>query len=213
MLHAAQSREWQDIRTLLVSVLALAIATAASSAAGPECTCDVAEIEGGVPIESALLFEVLDAHGHDIALEAVTCPTCRAAVESDGFCETCGIGWIGGRAYMSRLTYHIFKGQTVPLGALACPTCRANAARSGWCERHGVGMIGNVAITDQADFRHAAKAFLRLLDAVQLARSCEMCAVALMSDGTCTRCKKTYRDGRVVEAGKPPAAPVRPDEP
>ncbi len=195
--------------------LAVTILTLASSAAYPECSCDVAKVEGGwcatcsigylagVPIKSELLFDVLDAHGHDIAPEAITCSTCRAAIESNGFCDHCRMGWIDQRAYMSRLTYHITKGETKPASAIACPVCRANAATSGWCNECDVGMVGNVAIKDKTDFEHASSAYRRLLEALQLADRCEWCAIALMSDGICTRCKKAYKNGKLVQAEKP----------
>ncbi len=185
-------------RSLAVTIVALT-----SLAACSERSRDGIDYLAGVPIESELLFDVLDAHGHDIAPEAITCTTCRAAIESDGFCDHCKIGWINKRAYMSRLTYHINKGEERPASAITCPVCRTNTARGGWCKTCNVGMIGNVAIHDRADFEHASNAYRRLLDAVQLADRCEMCAVAMMSDGMCTRCKKTYKNGQVVQAEKP----------
>ena len=199
----------------LFTPLAVATLVVASAVSCVEHDCDEARVEGGwcdtcgtgylagVPIRSELLFDVLDAHGHDIAPEAITCTTCQAAIESNGFCEPCGMGWIDERAYLSRLTYHITKGQAKPISAIECPVCRANAAGSGWCHECGVGMVGNVAIRDRADYEHAARAYQRLLEAVRVAESCEMCAVALMSDGTCTRCKKSYMNGKLVQAEKP----------
>lgn len=177
---------------------------------GAACRCGVFRLEGGwcsaceigylagVRIESELLFEVLDAHGHDIDPRAIRCGICKEAIESDSFCDKCRIGWIGKRAYMSRLTYHLTKGETRVLASIKCATCNEGAAKGGWCEKCRVGMIGNVAITDKADFDRALKEYRRLLVAVRLSSHCEMCAVALMSNGTCTMCKKTYKDGEII---------------
>ena len=83
---------------------------------GAECTCDVAKLKGGwcskcetgylagVPIKSELLFEELDAHGHDIDPRAIRCGICKEAMKSNSYCDQCRIGWIDKKAYMSRLT-------------------------------------------------------------------------------------------------------------
>lgn len=184
------------------------------STAATECKCDVSKHEGGwcyscktgylagVRIESELLFEVLDAHGHHIDPSAIRCNICKEAIKTNSFCDKCRIGWFGKKAYMSRLTYHLTKGETRVVCDIKCATCREGAAKGGWCKKCHVGMVGNVAIKDKTDFEHAIMAYRRLLIAVQLAKRCEMCAVALMSDGTCTRCKKTYKNGKIVTDGQ-----------
>ena len=34
--------------------------------------------------------------------------------------------------------------------------------------------------------------------AVEIARRCEICAVALLTDAKCPTCKKTYKDGKEI---------------
>lgn len=192
------------------TALTLAFVMWAVPAVAAECTCDVNKVKGGwcakceagylagVRIKSEFLFEVLDAHGHDIDPSAIRCDSCKEARKSNGFCEKCRRGWIDNKLYMSRLTYHLTKGEPRILSDIKCAACRNDAAKGGWCEKCRVGMVGNVAITDKTDFDHALTAYRRLLDAVQMLDRCEMCAVALMSDGRCTKCNKTYKDGKVV---------------
>lgn len=189
-------------------VLVLSVWSLPAGAA--DCTCEIAKLKGGwctkcqtgylagVRIKSEFLFEVLDAHGHDIDLKAIRCERCRQARKSNGFCDRCRIGWIDNKAYMSRLTYHLTKGEAKVVADMKCPICRRNAARGGWCEKCRLGMVGSVAIKERSDFDHALEAYRRLLDAVQLSKRCEMCAVALMSDGLCTRCKIQYKNGKAV---------------
>ena len=103
---------------------------------------------------------------------------------------------------MSRLTYHLTKGETRVVSDIKSATCRDGAAKGGWCEKCRVGMVGNIAIKDKTDFDHAFKAYRRLLAAVRLSSRCEMCAVALMFDGPCTKCKKIYKDSEIVSDGQ-----------
>lgn len=192
----------------VLPTIALAIWVAPAVAA--ECTCDKCKLEGcwcdkckvghlaGVRIESELLFEVLDAHGHTIDPAAIQCDVCKEAIKSDEFCDKCRIGWLDKKAYMSRLTFHLAKGAAKERTAITCDNCKRVSAKGGWCDTCGHGMVGNVAIKDKADFAHALKAYRRLLKAVELSARCETCAVALMSDGECTKCGKRYRDGKLI---------------
>ena len=203
------------MNTILVALLALAPSTAVAAAPGPGCTCPTAQLKGGwchdcnvgylaaVKIKSELLFEVLDAHGHDIDPTAIGCSQCKKARESDGFCEKCRMGWVDKKAYMSRLTYHLAKGDPQDLSKIACPVCRKNARTCGWCESCKVGMLGSTAVTDRTDFAHAAKAYQRLLAAIQLLSKCETCAIAMMSDGSCLKCQVSYLSGKKILTKSP----------
>jgi len=153
---------------------------------------------GGVRVVSPLLFETLDAHGHDVDPAAIVCPNCRKMIQVDGFCDACGIGFNGGQAYVSRLTYHLARGKVVDATHLACATCRANAEKFGWCEKCNVGMVGNVKYEHRREYEPAVKAFERLLAAVRMLEKCETCGVAMWGDGQCSKCRIAYQDGRPV---------------
>ncbi len=176
------------------------------------CTCEIARMKGGwcqrcgvghiasVRIESADLFEWLDAHGHQIDPDRIECEICQKAIATDGFCERCKMGFVGKEAYLSRLTYHIAKGQPRSVGKIQCSQCRKNADRFGWCDRCKLGMIGNVEIRIRKDYDGAANAFRILLIAIHTARKCESCALAIVSDTNCRTCKINYKDGKPVPA-------------
>ncbi len=171
------------------------------------CTCAEAKLKhqwcavckvgfvAGVRIESQRLYEEIDAHGHDIDPKQFECPTCRQAIASDGFCEKCRMGFVHQKAYMSRLTYYIARGETKDVASIACPACRKNAQYHGWCEACGVGMVGNVAFKSKADFEAASRAYDVLIEAVRTLKRCLDCAVAMVLDGRCPTCKVAYREG------------------
>jgi len=105
---------------VLFATLRIGIEGNASSEVG--CRCEEARQENGwceacgtgylasIPIPSRFVYEALDAHGHDIELTSIECVTCLDAIRTDGFCDVCGRGYIEGQAYLSRLAFHVAKG-------------------------------------------------------------------------------------------------------
>ncbi len=179
------------------------------------CNCSTAKISGGwcvkcgfgfiagVRIESLDLFEALDAHGHDIDPQSIRCPSCKAAMDTDGYCEKCHFGFVRKQAYLSRLTYLVAKGKPLDLEQIQCVDCRKHAERHGWCERCSVGMVGNVAFHDRGLHRLATKEYDRLLEAVNMLKTCPWCAIAMMTDGRCPDCKISFQDGKKLEPPSP----------
>lgn len=164
-------------------------------------SCNVGYV-AGVPIHSKFLFEWMDAHGHELDLDAVRarCLTCKAALENDGFCDACRIGWVQKLGYFSRLTYHLAKGKACDPSTLTCETCRKNSKNYGWCTSCNVGMIGNVKIPTRADFDGGVRGFELMQAAIEASKRCEACALAIMSDEACFFCKITYKDGKSVKS-------------
>jgi len=193
----------------------LILCGAAGALAEADCTCATAKVKGGwctackvgflagVKIESWMMFETLDAHGHDIDPAVYGCATCKKARETDGYCDSCHIGFVRKMGYFSRLTYHLAKGQAQDVSKISCPTCRKHAEKYGWCDSCKAGMVGNVMIKDVKDYEHASKAFQRLLSAIPMLRQCESCAVAFMCDGFCPKCNIDYKDGKKVNRKEP----------
>lgn len=127
--------------------------------AAPACTCALERERSGwceacgvgyvadTPIRSRVLYDALDAHGHDVDAASLECASCRLATRSDGFCEAHARGFVGGRAYLSRLAYHVALGEpeAVPdeLALLAqalrvverCELCAAAMAIDGTCPK------------------------------------------------------------------------------
>ena len=153
---------------------------------------------GGLRIDSAWLYRALDALGHDLELSTFVCPSCRRAIETDGFCEEHRIGFVRKQAYFSRLTYELGKAQPVEPASLSCPACRKNAETSGWCAKDRVGMIGPFAIRSRADYDQAARALEIVRLAALESKRCDQCAGAILTDGQCPFCRIRYKDGKPV---------------
>lgn len=171
------------------------------------CTCEEARAGNGWceacergyvaarEIRSRMLFEALDAHGHDLDPAIMSCTTCRRLREEGGFCESCRFGWVDGQAYMSRLTFHLARGRP---RALSCAACRDPERPAGWCDSCARGWTGNVSFSDPDDYRDAKREFARLEAAIEASSRCETCALVLLVDGKCPYCGITYRDGEAT---------------
>lgn len=95
---------------------------------------------GSVRVSSADLFEMIDPHGHDLDPAGISCPVCRDALGANAFCEPCGIGYVSGRAYVSRLAYLMARGEPEDSPALEAEFDRLHMAmeRVADCELCGV---------------------------------------------------------------------------
>jgi hypothetical protein len=149
----------------------------------------------GLPVPSSDLYEALDAHGHDYQLTSIECPTCRAAIETNGFCNTCLMGFHDNLLYVSKLTHSMAKGQVVQSQDMACDICRRHLGDAGWCQVCQVGIAGNVAFENEADHETAAAAFRRLQEAVGMLDRCETCAIVMFTGGACRVCAASAVEG------------------
>jgi len=168
--------------------------------------CDVHQVGyvGSVEVTSHLLFEALDAHGHDVDTSTFDCPGCRKAIETSGFCDTHLVGFVQGQAYFSRLTYNLARGKRVAPSEVTCPVCRKHMLGRGWCAACGIGMVGNLALRDRRAFDDVDHT-LKLVEAANhVAARCEHCAVAVVFDATCPICGIRYKDGKEVGRETPP---------
>jgi hypothetical protein len=175
------------------------------------CTCEEAKTTNGwcgrcgvgyaasLKIPSALLYEALDMHGHEIKPSSFTCPTCQASLRTNGFCEKCRIGFIGGLAYMTRPAYVLVHGTAVDAEKLTCVACRGHLAQSGWCEDCKIGIVGNLAFSERALLVQAQAAYKRLVKAVAKLNQCEICAIVMAFDGRCAKCNLHYKDGKLYK--------------
>lgn len=209
------------VATLLLCILSVGAVLAQAGAVEAPCTCLSAPATNGwcekhgigwvamVPIRSRMLFDSLDAHGHQVDLTTFHCPTCQKAIQTDGVCEEHSIGFVNKLAYFTRLAYELARSVYREPAEIECPDCRKNAATSGWCAKHGVGMIGGFAIRDEEGWKIAA----RLTDVLRIAAKkvpeCERCALAIVYDSDCPIHNIYYKDGVPVP---PPAAPTTPPQ-
>jgi len=198
--------------------------TAGTPGSSPEqpCTCAEARLADGwcgthrvgyvamVRIPSRLVYDALDAHGHVLDLDTFTCPACRKAIDAGGFCDEHHTGFVRKEAYFSRLTYEMARGERLDPAGIACPACRRNSASLGWCARDGRGMVGVVAIRDRSAYDRAAAAVTVVRAAAETVTRCEGCAVAMVTDTECWRCRITYRNGLAQPRVSPsPVSPPR----
>ena len=194
----------------MLVLLVMAGFAAEGAAPTPSCTCATARAENGwceahelgfvasVEIHSRLLYDTMDAHGHVLDLTTFKCDTCKAAIATSGFCPQHRIGFVKGLAYFSRLTYELARGERRDIAAISCPTCRKNAVSLGWCDKCRIGSVGPVAIHDRQAFDAVAKAVAILREANRVSESCQVCAMAIVTDTTCPWHKITYKDGKPV---------------
>lgn len=167
------------------------------------CSAGNAGYVAGVEIRSPFLYEALDAHGHDVEPAAIACDVCRKAVAGHGFCPAHRLGFAGGHAFVSPLTYYLARSRTIDPAALSCRVCRRHTRGIGWCDRHRVGIAGRFALDDRREFDQMQKAYGILLAAVEMSSRCERCAAAMVADGYCAIHRVHYTDGRAA-SGSPP---------
>ena len=207
----------RHVTSFLLTVWLSAMGLSGQAAPTPgSCTCITAKDTNGwceahgvgyvasVRIRSKMLYETLDAHGHTLDLDTFHCASCRKAIESNGFCEQHRIGFVGRQVYFSRLTYELARGESRDTARIECRVCRRNTESHGWCERCKVGMVGKIAIEDRQAYERVSRAIEILSAASEAAERCEYCAVAMVTDTRCPRCKIAYKDG------KPLPSPNRP---
>ena len=203
-------------RWLVLVLLSALLPQAATAPASPACVCDEARLINGwcerhavgyvaaLPIHSRLLFEQLDAHGHELDLTTFTCPACRKGIAESGYCDEHHLGFVGRLVYFSRLTFELARGERRDPLLIECAACIKNASWQGWCEKDHVGMVGQVAIMDRAAWQRAAHAMEIVRAADETAKRCEQCAIAMVIDGECPLCRITYKDGAKVKPGAVP---------
>jgi hypothetical protein len=183
--------------------------------AGPSPVCEEARRTNGwckaanagyvasVEIRSRYLYEALDTHGHRIVRTAVTCETCRKALETDDYCPGHRMGYVGGRAFMSAITYQLARARKIDPATITCPICREHTQEIGWCEKDQVGLAGYFAVSDRKQFAELAQAYAILLEAVETLPKCETCAAAIITNGYCTTHRLWYQSGLPSASPRP----------
>jgi hypothetical protein len=167
---------------------------ALASPRGAWCDACGAGTLASLRIESKVLFDALDAHGHQVDPRSIECATCSASVETGSYCEACRRGFVGGLAYLSRLAYEVARGRVLEPASLECATCRENATCIGWCQACMRGMVGRVEIADARAYALVAEAYRTAVEANEAAAKCELCAAARVTGGTCPRCRIDYAE-------------------
>ena len=155
----------------------------------------------GVETKSKKLHAALV--GHKVDLEKHPCKGCRKAGETNGSCSYCKTYAVDGTVYHSKVAYALAKGTPMPKELVeACPkrcsTCKSAHAENGRCKECNVGFVANRMYDGEEAFKVALAAFKTLKKAAMTAKNCETCAVAIVTDGECTKCKVTFKNGKVA---------------
>ncbi len=185
----------------------------------------------GVKIKSEKLYNALE--GQAVAdASTIKCPACKAAIENDGSCDHCQASFANKTRYSSRVAYRLARGQAMGANGLTCPGsaatctgretkctggatkcsgCEGRLADRGWCDGCKVGLVGNRAFKDKEAYDEAAQARETLKTAAKTAEKCEACAVAMVTDGNCTTCNASFKDGKkIAKAVKKETRPEMP---
>jgi hypothetical protein len=148
----------------------------------------------GVDLESKKLYEALS--GTEVKkLEDLKCKGCQDAVRTNGTCTRCKLGAARRQLYKSPVAHAIAIGRYAP--ADKTPKCAKTSEphKDGWCDSCGIGMVGGQFFKNKDMFNAASKAHEILVRAVKTAEQCEDCAVAMVLDGKCDKCKVAYKNG------------------
>jgi hypothetical protein len=159
--------------------------------------CNVGYV-AGQRIESSALFEGVDPHGHELDNECLQLQPCREAIRTDAYCEAVGIGFVAGKAYFTRLTYGLARGQSLDASAVECATCQSHIAHPGWCKACARGIIGYRSFTDPQLFEYTSREYCRLLEAIQRVSTCQTCALAMLAHAFCPVCRVSYESDSPV---------------
>ncbi len=154
--------------------------------------CDVGYV-AQQRIESAMLFEALDPHGHRLDVNVWECATCKANYTSNGFCAECGMGCHNQLVYFTRLTHGLARGRRVDLSRRDCATFAGHSGDAVWCDRCSIGIVGNVVFSDQDVFEVTAREFSILKQAIDRSAECELCACAMVAHRDCPTCLISYQ--------------------
>lgn len=171
----------------------------AKTTESPTCSCERARRTNGwctacgkgyvarIVVKSAGLFDTLDAHGHRIRAVAIACGSCQEALQCDGFCSRCRMGFMRGEAYLSRLAHCLAIGKLEDPDKLSCEVCRSHGSGGGWCEVCGVGRVGWLVLESREGYEHARREVALLRRALKKIPDCEPCGIARFTGGICRR--------------------------
>lgn len=156
----------------------------------------------GVDLASKKLHAVLVGHTFDV--EKIHCPGCKTAAETGGSCEHCKVHAADGKFFHSAVAYALAKGKFMSAELVAacpdrCKGCTTAHSEGGWCDKCNVGFVASRMFESKAVHTVALAAYTVLKEAVAVAKKCELCAIAMVTDGTCDACNVKFKDGKAVK--------------
>ena len=188
---------------LATAVLLSGAATATEDPAGNCCAkpkaengwCDHCKVGylNDHQIKSRKLFDALAGQKVDPA--KVTCEGCKEPLKNNGYCDHCKVYFRDGKMYASFVSYELLAGKRVHPSLIACRSCNKAAEVDGRCGNCDKGYLDHRLYGAKEDYTRAYYAQRALLAAINAQDRCEDCAIALVMNATCDKCKVTYRNG------------------
>lgn len=152
----------------------------------------------GFDVVSKDIFAALAGTPVDAA--KMQCDGCKAAMEANGICKKCGVGIANGKAYKSMFAYRLAKGlpaqPSMVEGKDACPGCKTAFKDNGFCTSCNAGFVQGRMYLDKKEYEGAKSAMATITAALDAGKKCEGCAAAMLTDGTCAKCKVSFKDGK-----------------
>ena len=197
------------IRAWLVLGSAVAMAAGSAPAMAGGCKgCDKVAKEGagwccekgkvfGMPLASKPLYEALAGRGMKKVYMESRCEGCRTAAMNNGRCEHCKLGGAYRQLYGSPFAHAVALGEPYSADKAAhCGGCKKAHAGNGFCTGCGVGFVAGRMFKEKDGYDTALAALKTIMRAVATSQKCAACAVAMVTDGSCTKCNISYKDGK-----------------
>ena len=193
-------------RFLLACVCGAAFLAVSSPAvvACPGCDQVVKDKEGfccgkgmafGINLTSEKLYKTLA--GVEMDSTKMKCGLCKKAAETDGKCAHCNVQFAKGKAYKSPVSYALAKGDPIAKEKVAkCKGCLIAHSTDKRCTACDVGFVAQRMFKGVDLYEAARVAFATLTEAAKVAQKCEACAIAMVTDGKCDKCKVSFKNGK-----------------
>ena len=167
-----------------------------SSTAATVAWC--AQCKTGVAFGRRIKSEKLTAalNGKEVNESAIKCGGCKTAFKVNGRCSHCKVSFSGGKAYNSPVALALSKGEVISPAKIRCAGCKTNFEKGkGFCTHCNAGVLAGLMFKNEKDYSAAQEAEAILTTAIKTADTCQACAVAMVTDGQCSQCKVSFKNG------------------
>ena len=182
--------------------------------AGDKCTCSDIHKKGSgwcspckegavhtVALKSKKLFKIMQAHEVKDAAK-IKCSGCKAAAEKNGKCDDCKVIFHDGKYFRSPVALALSKGKAVNADYVKCSGCKTalKDKKGGFCSGCDVGMVAGKKFVGKKLYQKAKASLAVLMKAAETVEKCGPCAVGMLTDGECTQCKVSFKEGKAVKS-------------
>lgn len=199
--------------TLAVAAFALPTETLAGCTgcetikANGEGFCDHcnAGLAFGVKVKDKTVYDLLagDAAKFEKAKDS-QCPGCASAAKNESQCKHCNVFVANGKVYKTAAAQAIAKGKPVTddmkTKMASCSGCTKHLADNGYCTGCSVGFVANRMYKEKADYDAARKAHALVVAVAKEPSHCKGCTKAMLTNGSCSHCNVSFKDGKPVKS-------------